>query len=187
MTPDLSLPGHCLQSYPCDCPPNFPHLPVGQDYVGCPFVWLTHNRLVLPPTYIPTSLRHPYYQVAVSLARIALLTGSHASQLSSARSASGSVYRLALDMANKVAAAVQDPAGHSGNRWNSSVTTAYIDLVDRFLWQVPAGPDPIEDRLLEDPRRRPQEHRHGILFIILSLHRLHAQSQMRSSSMSCPS
>ena len=75
------------------------------------------------------------------------------------------MYRLALDMAIKVAAAVQDPAGHTGNRWNSSVTTAYTDLVNRFLWHVPAGPGPVEDRLL-------REHRRRIACIILSLHRL---------------
>ena len=171
-SPDLSLLGHPPQSYPCDCPLDFPHLHIGHDYIGCPFIWLEHNRLILPPTYIPTSLRRPYYQVAISLARVALLTGSHASQPSPAHSSAGNVYRLALDMSNKVAAAVQDPAGHAGNRWNNSVTTAYTNLVDRFLLHVPAGPGPVEDRLLRGLRQRRQEHRRVIACTILSLNRL---------------
>ena len=75
-------------------------------------------------------------------------------------------------MSNKVAAAVQDPAGHAGNSWKNSVTATYTGLVDRFLWHVPAGPGPVEDRLLRDLRRRRREYCRVIATIILSLNRL---------------
>ena len=167
VTNPFILPGHPPQSYPCDCPLDFPHLPIGQDYVGCPFIWLTHNRLDPSPAF----LRHPCYQVAISLARVALLTGAHASQLEFARSSSGSIYRQALNVSTMVAAAIRDPNGRRGNRWNRPAATDYAYLIDKFLLPVPAGSGPVVGRLYKDLRRRRRDHRQLVVCIILSLGR----------------
>ena len=163
------LPGHPPYSYPCDCPLDFPHLPIG-DFVGCPFIWLTHNRLDPSPGF----LRHPSYQAVISLARVALLTGAHWPQLEYARASPGSLFQQALEVSTSVAAAIRHPQ-RSGTRWErgalKAVKTSYDYLIGQILAPVPAGPGPAVDRLREGLRLRRRDHRRLMACFILSLSR----------------
>ena len=126
--------------YPCDCPVDYPHLPIGPNgnrYVGCPFVWLTYNLISASPDYTPTATRRPYYQVAIALVRLALLTDSHPGQLEDIRATAGSMFQLAESLTTRVATTIQRPETLLGPQ--SALTVDYHRISTLFLWQVPCG------------------------------------------------
>ena len=196
VAPRIIVPIHHLPmemnrwEYPCDCPVDYPHLPIGPSrdrYVGCPFVWLTYNLISKSPDYTPPATRRPCYQVAIALVRLALLTDSHPEQLRDIRTEAGSMLRSAEELASRVAATIQRPETLL-EHWNQHILTIdYSHIITAFFWRNSdwlrsggltldwdgwgmAGPPP-ERRLLTSLRRHLRDHRRRAALILHALHR----------------